>query len=113
MQSLTALHQSNKMCIINYLKQHYTYICKLCALGNVTYLPAVDQQCFSHDSLNTTLNQLEEKLNHIKKQLHHLMAESLNDTDVSIINKISQTTELHESLSNYRHELETLLLGLK
>ena len=97
--------------LLNYLKKHYEHICKLCAMSNIPYLPAIKSSSLADKRFTAKIQSLESALNHIKAQLRQLIASC--DQDQELMTQITDHPELCESLSNYRRELESLFHQLQ
>ena len=97
--------------LLNYLKKHYEQICKLCAIGDIPYLPSIKNASDKSYPLIAQAKALETSLDHIKMQIRHLLSTSGNDQ--MPLAQLVHHTELCESLSNYRRDLETLFHELE
>ena len=97
--------------LVNYLKQHYEHICKLCALNNIPYLPSITNPTGPTSRLTSQIESLESALTHIKTQIRHVIATSDKKTSSAV--QITRYPELCDSLSNYRRDVETLFHQLQ
>lgn len=97
---------------LKYLKKHYEQICKLCAIGKIPYLPSIKLYHIDREQLAPQIIALEEALHHIKRQIRKILSHNTTSDKKTLISQLMYHSELCESLSNYRRDLESLFFSL-